>query len=112
MVGDIVNGTAIPCFYTQDGMIIGSSNGMHVDINGLKGPNAVGKDQFSFYIANEDKSGVTKGTVMPYGSIQYANYVGRSYEYWRKVNFNKIYTTEQWVLKNLTGKYLEQGKID
>ena len=75
-------------FQTNDGMIFYLSDGfeeignssefykqfsgdaleVHVDINGAKGPNALGKDLFFFYIDDY-------GIVIPYGGLQWEAYV-------------------------------------
>ena len=108
------HGDSVPCFHTIDGMIYGSSHGLFVDVNGLKGPNKIGQDEFRFFVASETKNGVQAGTVMPYGSRQHSTYMNDDSLYWRNSNSLKQpdKVTDSWELSKLTGKALELGKIE
>ena len=76
----------IASFITNDGMIFTSY--ADVDINGFKGPNKYGRDQFYLDITNEDEESrynIPQGTVVPWGSKLYADIHGEEY-YWRNNN--------------------------
>ena len=66
-----VNELGIPstnhAFITTDGMLfnfstdLGGGISSFVDVNGLKGPHAIGRDVFVFYLLNDGKSGIIWG---------------------------------------------------
>ena len=103
-------------FITNDGMIFSSSAG--VDINGFKGPNKWGRDQFVFDITSqyhENRYGIPQGTVVPFGSKLYADIHGEEY-YWRN---NNQCTTENvnkdsWYNKGFycAGRVLEEDAMN
>ena len=74
-----------------------------VDINGFKGPNKWGRDQFAF------ESGI-----LPYGSKLYADRYNDPNYYWRNNNYC---TTEnvnkgEWFAKFCTGRVLEEDAMN
>ena len=105
------------CFSTNDGMTFSPYNGydVYVDINGIKGPNKVGRDQFGFHLANKDENGIKQGTVIPNGSKLDATYSGSNDKYWKN---NNMCTTERvnafgfnWA-SYCTGRVLEEDAMN
>ncbi len=106
----------VPCFYTQDGMIISSSHGILVDINGEKGPNKQGRDQFMFVVAPETKNGIHQGTLLPSGSKALSDYDSNLYggtwdvgKYWSD---GDGYCTAANPNINCTGRVLEEDAMN
>ena len=108
-------GTMAGSFVTQDNMIWGihMSESMHIDINGFKGPNKTGRDQFAFDLASVTQNGIQQGTVLPRGSKLNELYYDGSYSYWR----NRNDCTEE-TIKNgdfaiyCTGRVLEEDAMN
>ena len=108
-------------FITNDGMII-SSGGFadytyNIDVNGFKGPNKLGRDQFGFEITMqyaESRYGIPQGTVVPEGSKLYADIYNKPNTYWRNNNYC---TTENANKGNsyaayCTGRVLEEDAMN
>jgi len=77
-----------------------------IDINGLKGPNTLGRDIFQFYIG-------ANGILYPMGSKIVAEYFGRDY-YWETATDNRFCCNN---LKSCDGggctaRIFEKGKMD
>ncbi len=98
-------------FITNDGMIISSVGNAtytyNIDVNGFKGPNKLGRDQFLFKITDhEDESsrGLPQGLVVPAGSKLNINvsYGGGESSYWKN---NQKCTTENVNKGEYGGKY-------
>ena len=95
--------------------IYGSSFG--IDINGFKGPNKWGRDQFYFDITNgyeENRYGIPPGTVVPFGSKLYADMYNSPLDYWRN---NSYCTTENankgnWQATYCAGRVLEEDAMN
>ena len=97
-------------------MILSASIG--VDINGIKGPNKWGRDQFVFEITDqykESRYGIPQGTVVPFGSKLYDD-IGFEWAngYWRNNNYC---TTENankgdWSAADCTGRVLEEDAMN
>lgn len=113
------------CLTTEDGMIIGATWGaLAVDINGEKGPNKPGLDQFYFFIT--DGNHTQQGLLVPVGSKQATNVkkpsgYGLSWNYWKdKCTTQNLakYKRESYMympdenLQTCTGRVLETGKMD
>ena len=87
-----------------------------VDINGFKGPNKYGRDQFSFYIITNqyyNRYGIPQGTVVPFGSKLYADLNWDNF-YWET---NNNCTTENankgdWKAAYCTGRVLEEDAMN
>ena len=106
-------------FITNDGMIWLSYGGDYdlIDINGLKGPNKWGRDQFAFDITGQDtenRYGIPQGTVVPHGSKLYADIYNYPNLYWRNNNYC---TTENvnrgsHFAEYCTGRVLEEDAMN
>ena len=107
----------IASFITNDGMIFTSY--ADVDINGFKGPNKYGRDQFYLDITNEDEESrynIPQGTVVPWGSKLHADIYNQPNSYWRN---NNQCTTENvnkdsWYDKGFycAGRVLEEDAMN
>ena len=104
-----------PAFITNDGMIFTSSG---VDINGFKGPNKKGRDQFYFDITNEyqeSRYNIPQGTVLPWGSKLHANSDPNRDTYWRS---NPTWCTTEnankgnWYAAYCAGRVLEEDAMN
>ena len=102
-------------FITNDGMIFTSSG---VDINGFKGPNKYGRDQFAFEITDhyaENRYGIPQGTILPWGSKLHANLDPNRDIYWRS---NPTWCTTENVNKGnsyadyCAGRVLEEDAMN
>ena len=106
-------------FITNDGMIWLSYGGDYdlIDINGLKGPNKWGRDQFAFDITGQDtenRYGIPQGTVVPKGSKLHADINNFPEYYWRNNNYC---TTENVNIGShfaeyCTGRVLEEDAMN
>ena len=107
-------------FITQDGITYAFNNAsIGIDINGRKGPNKTGRDIFYLEIAGTDQNGISKGTIIPFGSKLQATYYGNEdYSYWKN---NKFCTTQKandstWVNwekgRYCTGRVLEEDAMN
>ncbi len=88
-------------FVTNDGMIWNGDLQI-IDINGFRGPNKLGRDQFSFFItdlAAERALKIPMGLVLPTGSKLYSDLQKLPTEYWK----NNNYCTTENVNKNGEG---------
>ncbi len=100
-------------FITNDGMIFSSSG---VDINGFKGPNKWGRDQFAFEI-NSSPWNSYQGIILPLGSKLLADIHGEEY-YWRNnnqcttENVNKGTGTDWYGRGACTGRVLEEDAMN
>ena len=99
----------IPYFVTEDGMqyfTYWASIG--VDVNGFKGPNKIGQDQFVFVVPTGQKSGAysdkTAGSVIPYGTSS-----GNGDTYWQGIDCKNGYGLDR---AYCTARVLKTGKID
>ena len=109
-----------PTFISNDGMVWG----MHysdpiIDINGFKGPNKWGRDQFMFNITNEYEErnyNIPQGIVVPFGSKLYADIHNYPYGYWRNNNYcttENINKQNDWMrLVACTGRVLEEDAMN
>ena len=104
------------CFETQDGTIITATFGIGIDINGTKGPNKKGRDQFLFDIAEENKNGIHQGTLLARGSkasVEY--YAGESRgQYWKETcNVTEGYNGKTTNINEYcTGRVLEEDAMN
>ena len=93
-------------FITNDGMIFSFSDNnnwdSYIDINGKKGPNKIGRDIFTFYVANIDVN--YDGKIVPTGS-KLTEAIGAGY--WRT---SQNCTTEK-VNQNQYGTYICTGRV-
>ena len=110
-------------FITNDGMIISSVGNFYytynIDVNGFKGPNKLGRDQFLFRITDhEDESsrGLPQGLVVPAGSKLNINvsYGGGESSYWKN---NQKCTTEnvnkgEYGVEYCAGRVLEEDAMN
>ena len=97
-------------FMVNDLIIYINGSSFGIDINGFKGPNKVGRDQFSF----EDYK-VADGTVVPVGSKLYADTSGRpNYDYWRNNNNCTTANVDKgyWEAVYCTGRVLEENAMN
>ena len=105
-----------PLFIADGGMIITSY--ADVDINGFKGPNKLGRDQFDFDITNEYKESrynIPQGTVVPFGSKLYADINNWPNYYWRNNNYcttENANRGELWYASYCTGRVLEEDAMN
>lgn len=102
IINDLFYYNPMAVFIANDGVIWGSYfgyEGVMVDINGLKPPNLLGRDQYIFNVNTYD-SYLSKSTVVsPYGSKLYADIFNNQEYYWRENN----YCTTENVNKNGEG---------
>ena len=104
-------------FILNDGMIFRGGSTIGVDINGFKGPNKWGRDQFYFditYEYEESRYNIPQGTVMPYGSKLFADIYNQPNYYWRN---NNDCTTENvnkdnWQAAFCAGRVLEEDAMN
>ena len=97
-------------FITNDGMIFTSSG---VDVNGFKGPNKWGRDQFFFEVATNTWSAY-QGMIAPYGSKLYADIHGEEY-YWKNNNYcttKNMTNTRRWEAMYCAGRVLEEDAMN
>ena len=110
-----------PNFITEDSMIFSTysggiiSNGVIVDINGKKGPNTFGRDQFVFTVTPENNTTSTPGTVVPWGAKSTGSY------YWNSNNIpkcttqsvdNPTYSGWNHGASTCAGRVLEEGAMN
>jgi len=107
--------SSVPCFYTADGMTISAEinrGRVYVDINGINGPNKVGRDQFQFRIVQSEQNGIPQGTVLPEGSKLDTDPGG----YWRINNYCTTRAVETpipaWQLSYCTARVLEEDAMN
>ena len=107
---------AMAAFITNDGIIYTVDTSCGIDINGFKGPNKWGRDQFKFEITGhyaENRYGIPQGTILPWGSKLHADVYGEGY-YWRNNNYC---TTENvnkgdWNAVYCAGRVLEEDAMN
>ena len=102
----------IASFITNDGMIFSSSG---VDINGFKGPNKYGRDQFAFEIYSPSWNSY-QDIILPYGSKLHADILGQGL-YWRNNNWctteNVNRNSTHWGNEGVcTGRVLEEDAMN
>ena len=108
-------------FITNDGMII-SSGGCcnytyNIDVNGFKGPNKLGRDQFGFEITMqyaESRYGIPQGTVVPCGSKLMADIYNTPFYYWKNNNYctTENANKESFKAQYCTGRVLEEDAMN
>ena len=108
-------------FVVADGMSFGSSYDISVDVNGNKEPNRWGRDIFGFHIASNNQNGIAAGTILPFGSKQYAQYYNNDSLYWNNNKSLPSCTTDRvnssvakdpWHEAACTGRVLEEGAMN
>ena len=106
-------------FITNDGMIFAGATTIGVDINGFKGPNKYGRDQFVFDITSqyhENRYGTPQGTVVPWGSKLMADIYNNPIYYWRNVNqcTTENVNKDSWYNKGFycAGRVLEEDAMN
>ena len=110
------SGVVTASFMVNDLILYADYSSFGVDINGFKGPNKWGRDQFAFNITDQDtenRYGIAQGIVVPIGSKLCADIHGEQY-YWRNNNYC---TTEKANKGSLgavpcTGRVLEEDKMN
>ena len=104
-------------FMVNDLILYTGYSSIGVDINGIKGPNKLGRDQFEFDITDqydENRYGTPQGTVVPAGSKLDADIHNQPNYYWRNNNYcttenaNKGY----WKAEYCTGRVLEEDAMN
>ena len=104
-------------FIANDGIIYGfhfTGELLYIDINGTKGPNKMGRDQFIFELASETKNGVQQGTILPSGSKLAATFYNVPNGDWRNTNDCTTQNVEkrQGGGVNCTGRVLEEDAMN
>ena len=103
-------------FITNDGMIIssvGDTYTYNIDVNGFKGPNKLGRDQFAFEIDSSSWNSY-QGIILPYGSKLHADIYNYPNYYWRNNNYCTTETANigNWQAEYCAGRVLEEDAMN